>query len=350
MSFIRKTKLANGKRQITVAGVFKFSYQSGSFRLLKKEKLAHGKRRLYLFGIPVYSYTSAFMKRLSPNFTLQDKLDIIRTQFKKSLGRDLNIEEPRTFNDKLQWLKLYHHDPLIPACGDKVRAREVVTRAIGAEYLVPALGVWDKPEDIPFDSLPDQFVLKVNWGSGQNIIVRDKSTLDIAATRARLAEWMQPQACHYYYSFEPSYHGYAPRILCEEYVGELADNLTCYKIFNFGRKPYLIQAVFDDKTKYETINYYDTAWNLLDLRQNYPNNPNKMPAPRNLKKMLELAEKLAQPFEHFVRTDFYEIGDRVLFSEFTFYSDNGMAAFHPEEWDVKLGELITLPVAGQGEA
>ena len=130
----------------------------------------------------------------------------------------------------------------------------------------------------------------------------------------------------------------------KEYVGELGDNLTCYKIFNFKSKPYLIQAVFDDKTNYETINYYDLNWNKLDLRQNFPNNDNDMPKPKNLDKMLELSEKLAQEFPYFVRVDFYEFGDKVLFSEFTFYSDNGMAKFNPPEWDKKLGDLIDLPL------
>ncbi len=314
-------------------------------RIYHKKRFPSGKRDVYILGRKIFSYYNKRKKlKVDPSITLEKKIEIISKDFTKHTGYSLDLKEPKTFNEKLQWLKLFYDNPLISVCGDKFQVRAHVAKEIGEEYLVPLLGAWDKPEEIPFDVLPDQFVLKVNWGSGQNIIVRDKANLDLKEVYEQLNEWIKPESSHYFHSFEPSYKGFPPKIICEQYIGELANNLTCYKIFNFSSKPYLIQAVFDDKMQYETINYYDLEWNKLPFTQNYPNNSALVPAPQNLQKMLKLAEKLAAPFPYFVRTDFYEIGDKVLFSEFTFFSDNGMAAFHPNEWDSKLGELINLPI------
>lgn len=312
-------------------------------RIYQKKKFPSGRRDIFIFGIKIFSYhNKKRVANFDPNITLEKKVEIICKDFAKHTGYTLDLKEPKTFNEKMQWLKLFYKNPLVPICGDKYQVRAHVAKEIGEEYLVPLLGAWDTPDEIPFSTLPNEFVLKVNWGSGQNIIVRDKTKLNIEQAKDQLAEWLKPESCHYYMSFEPSYFGFPPKIICEKYIGELADNLTCYKIFNFSGKPYLIQAVFDDKTKQETINYYDLEWNKLDLRQNFPNNPNPKPAPKNLEKMLLLAEKLATPFPYFVRTDFYEIGDVILFSEFTFFSDNGMATFMPKQWDYTLGDFIHI--------
>ena len=128
--------------------------------------------------------------------------DIIKKQFKEALGYELNLENPKTYNEKLQWLKLYYHNPLMTKCADKYLAREYIKEKIGEEYLIPLIGVWDKVEDIDFNSLPKQFVLKVNWGSGQNIIVKDKSKLNIEETKNKLNGWLKPFSNHYYYSYE----------------------------------------------------------------------------------------------------------------------------------------------------
>ncbi|MBR2922911.1 MAG: glycosyl transferase [Alphaproteobacteria bacterium] len=313
---------------------------------IKKQGSRH---KVYLFGKKVLSYKGKRSKfeniyaRRFDNLTMDEKIYIIKHQFKETAEYELNLDKPQTFNEKLQWLKLFNEDPNITIAAGKDTAKEYVKKVIGEEYVVPNIAIYSSVDEIDFDKLPNEFVLKVNWGSGQNIIVRDKKTANIKEIKEKLNHWMQPTSNHYFFSFEFSYKNIIPKIVCEPYIGELKDNLTCYKVFNFGSKPYLIQAVFDDKTSYETINYYDLNWNKLDLRQNFPNNLKTMPAPKNLKKMLELAEKLAEPFPYFVRTDFYEIGDKILFSEFTFFSDNGMAAFHPKNWDQKLGDLIKLP-------
>ena len=317
-------------------------------KLFKKTHI-NGRTRIYILGKKILSFKcktefDEIYARRFKGLTDDEKIFIIRHQFENSIDYKLNMDNPKTFNEKIQWLKLYNEDPNITICAGKDTAKEYVKNAIGEEYVVPSIAVYSSVDEIDFDKLPNEFVLKVNWGSGQNVIVRDKKSANIEEIKEKLNNWMKPESNHYYFSFEFSYKNVIPKIVCEPYIGELKDNLTCYKIFNFGSKPYLIQAVFDDKTSYETINYYDLNWNKLDLRQNFPNNPNDMPRPKNLEKMVELAEKLAKPFPYFVRTDFYEIGDKVLFSEFTFFSDNGMAAFYPAEWDRKLGDMIKLPI------
>ena len=289
-------------------------------------------------------YKELCARKFDSDFSFADKVKIITERFKARTGYTLNLERPRTFNEKMQWLKLYHHDPLMTVCADKYRVKNYLLDVIGPEYLIPTLQSWDDPDKIDFSTLRGEFVLKVNWGSGQNVIVRDKSTADTAEIRTKLKEWMSPDSNRYFHSFESSYKDIEPRILCEPYIGDLSQNLTCYKVFTFSGEPYLIQAVFDDKTRDETINYYDLDWNLLPFRQNYPNNPDDVPKPVALGTILALAEKLAQPFQYFARVDFYEVNGKVIFSEFTFFSDNGMAAFTPQCWDEKLGDMIHLPV------
>ncbi|SHN66630.1 ATP-grasp fold amidoligase family protein [Desulfovibrio litoralis] len=314
----------------------------------KKNKL-----KVYFCGIKIFSRTKRivdhefekkYAKRFDPDISIEDKKYILTKQFELSAGYTPSFDAPKTFNEKLQYIKLYYDNPLMSVCGDKYKVKDYIKNIIGEEYIVPTLAVWDKPDEIDFDKLPNEFVLKVNWGSGQNIIVRDKSKMDIDKIKEKLSKWLKPESNHYFFSFESGYKNIEPKIICEKYVGELAENLTCYKIFNFSSKPYLIQAVFDDKTKEETINYYDLDWNKLDLKQNFPNNDKNVSKPKNLAKMLELAEKLAAPFKYFVRVDFFEVGDKVIFSEFTFFSDNGMAAFTPDSWDNKLGDLIHLDI------
>ena len=326
-------------------------------KIFEKKRWSNGKREFFLFGKMIYSYRKKnrpgrefhtdeyclkYENRFAPDLSLTDKRFILKEQFQVMAGYTLNLDDPVTFNEKLQWLKLYNEDPLITTCVGKDTAKDYVAKVLGEKYLVPTIAVYEHAQDIDFSKLPDAFVLKVCWGSGQNIIVRDKSKMNKKEILEKLKKWLDPRSNHYFYSFEYGYKNVPPRIICEKYMGELSQNLTCYKVFNFCSKSYLIQAVFDDKTDYETINYYDLNWKKLELRQNYPNNDRDIPPPKHLDEMLKCAGQLAQPFKYFVRTDFFEVGDSVLFSEFTFYSDNGMERFHPAEWDRTLGDLIDL--------
>lgn len=262
-------------------------------------------------------------------------------QFKKKFGRSINWKNPTTFNEKLQWLKVYDRKPIYTTMVDKYEAKKYVADIIGEEYIIPTLGVWDRFEDIDFDALPDQFVLKCTHDSGGLVIVRNKADFDKEAARKKFKIAMNRNP--YDVTREWPYKNVKPRIIAEEYMkDEDADVLPVYKVFTFGGKPKLIQAIQNDKTSDETIDYFDTQWNLLDLRQNFPNSKNPLPRPRNLQQMLSLAEKLAV-VPTFLRVDFYEINGKLYFSEFTFFSDSGMKKFNPEKWDQELGDLINLP-------
>lgn len=270
--------------------------------------------------------------------------DIIKKRFFNNLGYELNLDDPRTFNEKIQWLKLYNHDPLITKCADKYLAREYIKEKVGEKYLVPLLGVWDNPDDINFDSLPNQFVLKVNWGWGQNIIVKDKSKLDIEKTKEQLKIWLDPFSNHYYTNFEWKYKNIPPKIMCEKFLkDDIFDYLTVYKVFCFSGKPYLFQVILNDRAENEQINYYDLNWNKLELKQQFPNFDYNLQKPHNIDLMMELATILSKDFLPFVRVDFFSVNNFLYLSEFVFYSDNGCSKFTPDSWDTILGDMINLP-------
>lgn len=262
-------------------------------------------------------------------------------QFKKKFGRKINWENPTTFNEKLQWLKVYNRNPIHTEMVDKYAVKKLVSDLIGEKYIIPTLGVWDRFEDIDFDVLPDQFVLKCTHDSGGLVIVRDKSKMDKAAAKKKFKIALNRNP--YDVTREWPYKNVRPRIIAEQYMqdGETSC-LPVYKILNFGGEPKIIQAIQNDKTPEESIDYFDTNWNKLDLRQNYPNSATPLERPAALEEMLSLAERLSGGMP-LVRTDFYTVNGKVYFSEFTFFSDSGFAKFNPPEWDDKLGGWITLP-------
>lgn len=266
----------------------------------------------------------------------------LKIKFRLKMGYELDLDNPRTFNEKLQWLKLYDRKPLYTKLVDKYEVRKYIAERIGEQYLIPLVGgPWNSPDEIDFDALPDQFVLKCTHDSGSVIVCRDKSGFDIENAKSSLRKHLQRN-----YSFlcrEWPYKGVGPRIIAEKYMEDRsAENLNVYKIFCFNGKPEIFQTIQNDKTPQETIDYFDTEWRLLTLRQNFPNSLIPLKKPAVLEKMLELAEKLSSGFA-FIRTDMYEINGEVYFSEFTFCSDAGFAKFEPEDWDGKLGSWIELP-------
>lgn len=265
----------------------------------------------------------------------------LKRKYWLSFHKELNLEDPKTFSEKLQWLKLYNRKPVHTTMVDKYAVKDYVVEQIGQSYIIPTLGVWDSFDDIDFDALPDQFVLKCTHDSGGLVICRDKSKLNMAATRKKLEKSLKRN--YYYASREWPYKNVRPRILAETYMQD-GDNLSLpvYKIFCFDGEPKLIQSIQNDKTPQESIDYFDSKWNRLELRQNFPNSETPLPKPENLEKMLELARRLSKGFA-FLRTDFYVINGCVYFSEYTFFSDSGLAKFHPDHWDRKLGDWIKLP-------
>ena len=269
---------------------------------------------------------------------LPDKL-YIQLRFLLRLKRLPNLKNPKTFNEKLQWLKLHDRKPEYTRMVDKYEAKAYIAEKLGEEYVIPTLGVWDHFDDIDFDSLPDQFVLKCTHDSGGLVICRDKSKLDMNAARKKIEASLKVN--YYWQGREWPYKGVKPRIIAEQYMKDAQFQiLPVFKIFNFNGEPKIIQVIQNDKTDDETIDYFDTDWNLLKLKQNYPNSKRPLAKPEKLDEMLLLARKLAMDVSAFLRTDFYQINGKVYFSEFTFFSDSGFAKFQPKDWDYTLGSWI----------
>lgn len=268
--------------------------------------------------------------------------EYLKRMYKCHTGKELDLQNPKTFNEKLQWLKLYDRRPEYTSMVDKCEVKKIIADKIGSEYVIPLIGVWDDPDDIDFSSLPGQFVMKCTHDSAMSLsICRDKSHFDFNAAKSKAKNAMK----HNYSAYvrEWVYKNIRPRVIIEEYMQDSSSvNLPVYKFFTFGGEPKIIQVIQDDKTKYETIDYFDTSWTRLDMRQNFPNSKTPLPRPECLEEMLRLAAKLSEGIPH-VRVDLYQINGRVYFSEFTFYSDAGIASFNPPEWDGILGSWLKLP-------
>lgn len=260
--------------------------------------------------------------------------------FEEKLGHKLNLASPKTFNEKLQWLKIHNRNPYYNKLVDKAEVKNVVARIIGQEYVIPTLGTWMRFEDIDFEKLPEQYVLKCTHDSGSIAICSDRDNFDIQGAKKKLTKALDTN--YYWLGREWPYKDIKPRILAEEYICSTKyDVLPVYKFFCFEGEPKLIQAIKNDKTDKETIDYYDISWNRLDIRQNYPNSDVPLERPEQLEKMTELARLLSEGVP-FIRVDFYAFDSKVLFSEFTFFSDCGLEKFYPESVDLRLGDLINI--------
>lgn len=272
------------------------------------------------------------------------KKEILKENFLNRVGYELNLDNPKSFNEKIMWSKLYYQNPLITQCCDKFAVKDYVTDTIGEEYIVKTIGQWDKPEDIDFDKLPNQFALKVNWSSGYNIIVKDKSKLDIPDTLRKLNLWTKPDRNAYYQFFNWGFKHVKPVIYAEEYLEQVDGQVYDYKFFMFGGEMKMM-FIATDRTGVNqlTHDFFDRDFNLLPFTYGGIRHADPLPPkPRHYEEMIALAEKLAKPFP-FVRVDFYEMGDRIALGEMTFYPGGGILPFDPIEWDYKIGEWYQLP-------
>lgn len=256
------------------------------------------------------------------------------------LGKKLNLKNPTTFNEKLNWKKIYDRKTIYTTMADKYSVKKYVSDRIGERYVTPLYGVWEKFEDIDFEKLPDSFVLKTTHDSGGVVLCKRKQNLDKQKIGTILNERLKKN--YFWWRREWPYKNIVPRIIAEEYmVDSEHEYLPVYKIFCFHGTPRIIQCIQNDKTTHETIDYFDTKWNLLDLRQNFPNSQNPLKRPEKLDEMLSIASKLSEGFD-FLRVDLYLINSEIKFSEFTFYTDAGINVFSPPKWDAELGEWLIL--------
>lgn len=273
------------------------------------------------------------------------KETILSKIFEKQLGYEINFENPKTYNEKIMWTKIYYQNPLITKCSDKFAMKEYVSNLVGEEYVVPVIKSWTNPEQIDFNGLPDKFVIKVNWSSGYLIVVKDKNELDTKGVLEKIKKWTRPYRNSYYQTFNWGYKNMPPVIFAEEYIEQTRQQVYDYKFFCFsGRVEYLFIATDRiDRRKNTTFDFYDSEFNPLNItygRHEHVAVPHKKP--RNFEKMKEIAAKLSKPFPH-VRIDFYETGDKLYVGEMTFYSGGGLLKFDPPIWDEKFGDVFKLP-------
>ena len=274
---------------------------------------------------------------------LPDKL-YLRAMFWVLMGQRLNLKNPHSFSEKLQWLKLYNRKPEYTIMVDKVKAKEYVASVLGDDYIIPTLGVWDDPEKIDFNVLPDRFVIKCNHNSGTGMyICKDKSKMDVEKVKSGLRKGMQEN--YFRGNREWPYKNVPRRILAEKYIDHdpQTNDLPDYKFFCFNGEPLFCQVISGRSTKM-CIDFFDKDWNHQPFHEpkSYPFAESIPQRPLHLDKMWEAAGKLAKD-KPFVRIDFYDVEDSVYFGEITFFPTSGMGGFFPEYYDSLLGEMIDLP-------
>ena len=264
----------------------------------------------------------------------------LKRKFKLVMGHELDLESPKTFNEKLQWLKLYDRKPLYTKLVDKYEVRKYIAEKIGEEYLIHLVGgPWDSPDEIDFDALPDRFVLKCTHDSGGVIICKDKSKLDIPAAKAKLNKRLKRN--YYWVNREWPYKDVPHRIIAEKYMEDESGELRDYKVLCFNGEPKLIELHMGRFTKH-TQDFYDTQWKRQDIIQGSPMADEPTPRPVFLDDMLKMSSELSKDFPH-IRVDWYGIEGKLYLGELTMYDASGLCAFDLEEWDSELGSWIELP-------
>lgn len=290
------------------------------------------------------------MYRLSKNilfhapWLLSDKR-FLELCFEWKMGYKPDLDNPRTFNEKLQWLKLHDRRTLYHTLSDKALAKEYVAGIIGKEHIIPTLGIYHSVSEIPWDTLPGKFVLKCTHDSGGLVVCRDKDTLDREKAERTLSRCLKHD---FYTNFrEWCYKGLQPSIICESLMEDESQrrSLTDYKFFCFGGKPeflYISAGLEDHATA--SLSFFDLDGGRLPFgRSDFKALDDDFTMPENFDRMKEIASALAADLQNpFVRIDLYSIGGQIYFSEYTFYPNGGFVPFSPDKWDLKIGEMIKL--------
>ena len=265
----------------------------------------------------------------------------IKVKFRLALGCWPDIKHPKSFNEKLQWLKLYDRKSEYTQMVDKAEAKKWVSERIGEEYIIPTIGVWDTVDDIDWSMLPNQFVLKCTHDSGGIVICKDKTILDIEKTKITLNNYLHRR--YFSQNREWPYKNVKPRIIAEQYMEDETGELRDFKFFCFNGE---VKALFiaSDRTKdIETkFDFFDENFHHLPIKNGHPNAEVTPSKPTCFEEMKGLASILSKGIPH-LRVDFYEIRGKVFFGELTFFHWSGFVPFEPKEWDYKFGEWISLP-------
>lgn len=262
----------------------------------------------------------------------------IKKRFIRHMGYSPNLKNPSTFNEKLQWLKLYYRHPSMPQSADKYGVRGILESHGLANYLTKLYGVYEKPDDIQFDLLPDRFVIKTNHDSGSVFIIKDKKLENIKLLKKKLSKSLARPFEQGIRSGEWHYMHINPKIIIEELLEDKDGNLHDYKVHCFNGKAKYIQVDFDRFTNH-TRNFYSIDWQKMPFSNKYQKNNNHLEAPYQLAQMIKIAGTLAQPYPY-VRIDFYCPDTRIYFGEITFFHESGLEPFLPDKWEKELGNEI----------
>ena len=268
----------------------------------------------------------------------------LKYRFKVQLGRELDLENPKTYDEKLQWLKIYDRNPKYIQMVDKYEVKKYISDTIGKEYVIPTIGIYDSYDDINFDELPNQFVMKCTHDSGSVVLCKDKKKFDIEENRKKINKAL---SVNYYYSGrEWPYKDVKPRILIEKYMEDKKDKeLRDYKFYCFDGyvKALLLATNRLNKNAELNFDYFDSDFNHLNLTNHFHPNNKKVPhKPKKFDEMVKLASKLSKGIPH-VRVDFYEANGHIYFGELTLFDQSGFLQIHPDDWEMEWGDLIKLP-------
>lgn len=326
-------------------GVLSFKQPDGSQIICMEGLEFHAKNREdlnFIQGIHVMLQR----QKINCNLTIEQKNALIHQIYKGIIGKELNLENPKKFTEKIQWLKLNDVSKLKTCLADKYLVREWIEKRIGKEYLIPLYGVWDSFDDIDFDKLPNQFVLKCNHGSGMNIIVKDKNHFDKQKAKEKINAWLKIN--YAFQSLELHYKDMERKIIIEKHIDEIDDILVDYKVHCFNGEPKFIQVIgrnFEEHKGSQSnfdFNWNDIGWTFAD----YPDFQKPPVKPSCLDKIYDLSRILSDEFPY-VRVDFYVVEDKILFGEMTFTPASGYYPYKDkftEQLDIKLGEMLKLPI------
>lgn len=267
----------------------------------------------------------------------------LRKKFKICLGYDLDLDNPKTCNEKLQWLKIHNRKPEYTVMVDKYKVREYIAQKIGEQYLIPLVGVWDDPDEIDFNALPDKFVLKCNHNSGLGMyICKDKAKMNVESVKKKLAQGLAQD--YYLTGREWPYKNVPRKIIAEKYMEDTATKeLRDYKFYCFGGKVKLVMINSDRNSDKPTkADYFDRDFNWTDLKWGYEHADVRPEKPAKFEEMLRIVETLAEGLCH-VRVDLYDCNGQIYFGELTFFDGSGFDKIEPLEWDRRLGDWIELP-------
>lgn len=266
---------------------------------------------------------------------------------KLKLGYELCLDNPTKFNEKIQWLKIYDRKPEYTIMADKFLVKDFVKERIGEQYIIQTIGVWEHFDEIDFDELPSQFVLKCTHDSGSIIIVKDREEFAQIKEKVKTKIEKKLRKNYYYHTREWCYKNIHPRIIAEPYLqNDSEEEMVDYKFMCFNGK---VRCSFVCSERFSEdglkVTFFDREWNRMPFERHYPRSKRFLPKPQKYSEMITLAEELAKDIP-FIRVDFYEINGKVYFGELTLYPGSGFEEFCPREWDETLGTWISLPRKG----